>query len=763
MTSWIQVLPGGGTVEVNPYYQSPVENATVVTPPEDAAVGARYLLVNTPSSATAFTGYQYHIAVRTPLGWDFVAPLEGMQIYDKSLDKTWTYSLPGYWILGSTSAPSFSSLSGVPTDNVALAAALNAKSATGHVHTGVYATVAHDHAADYAALGHDHDSDYSDIAHNHNADYATVGHTHSDATVSASGFMSAADKTKLDSLETYGATTHAGYALSTNQTITTGTSAAVTFDTEIVDPEEAFSISSSQVVLRIGKAYLVNWTLSGYGDTANTKSKVSVALQQGPTSWTTVANSTVTFQTPDSANADNQVFTQSGYGILTTTSGDDRNIRLYVTPEASWGGIVIDKDKSRIDVIELTAWGGGGGGAGVWGFITGDIANQADLAAAYAALAHSHADATTSVAGFLSATDKTKLDGIEPAAEANPTGEEIANALDTYLGGSSWRTGSGGGGDLLQASYYNAAQSSQIAAGSTGNFNFDTAGYTRSGVSYTLSGGELTINDTGTFYFLAQAAVVSDTANTKAIVTTTLQTDNSGTWAAMNGATAVLPVMHTTATTAYQISHITVFGTATFAASGKKVRILLAPLSGWAPIKTALGGWIQIWKQSTGSGGGDGTPGGTDRTVQFNNAGTFGGAAGVSVRSPTVGIPGYTNHLLHANTYTCGYFQDTVASGGSFWCDSAHDMAYELTLNGSTTLKGSSINVANNNELSALKVYLKNNTVSALQVAVDVSSGQFNEVINLTNPFSIAANSTRVVYLVARKNNSGVLTRSVEG
>lgn len=761
--SWIQVLPGVGTVEVNPYYQAPVENATEVAPPETTEVGSRYLLVNTPLGGTAFAGYQHHIAVRTPLGWDFVTPLEGAQVYDKSLDKTWTYSLPGYWALGSASASSFASLSGVPTDNVALAAALNGKSATSHVHTELYAAVNHKHDADYAAIGHDHDSDYADIAHTHSGVYATAGHTHSDATVSTSGFMSAADKTKLDGLETYGATTHAGYALSANQTITTGTSAAVAFDTEVVDPEGAFSVSSSQVVLRIGKAYLVNWTISGYGDTANTKSKVSVALQQGPTSWTTVPNSTITFQTPDSANADNQVFTQSGYGVLTTTSGDDRNIRLYVTGEASWGGIVINKDKSRIDVIELTAWGGGGG-SGVWGYITGDIVNQADLAAAYAALSHAHSVATTSVDGFMSATDKTKLDGVEAAAEANPTGEEIANALDTYLGGSSWRTGGGGGsGDLLQASYYNAAQSAQIAAGSSANFNFDTVGHARSGVSYTLSGGEITINDTGTFYFFALAAVVSDTASTKAIVTTALQTDNSGSWAAMPGATAVLPDMNITATTAYQISYLPVFGTATFATSGKKVRILLSPVSGWAPIKTALGGWIQIWKQSTTSGGGGGTPGGTDRTVQFNNASSFGGAAGVLVRSPAVGIPGYSNHLLHANTYTCGYFQDTVASGGSFWCDSYHDMAYELTLNGSATLKGAGIKVANNNEMAATKVYLKNNTTAPIQIAIDVSSGQFNEVINITNPFSIAANGTQIVYLVARKNNSGVLTRTVEG
>lgn len=602
--SWIQVLPGGETVEVNPYYQSPVENSTLIAPPEDASIGNRYLLINAPTAGTAFAGYQYHIATRTPLGWDFTVPLEGMRVYDKALDKEWTYSVPGYWALSASSGATFGALLGLPSDNVALAAELNGKASTSHTHTGVYSASDHTHADLYSALGHTHADTYAALGHAHPDEHATVDHTHPVVTTSANGFMTSEDKIKLDGLEAYGATTHAGYALSTNQTITTGTSAAVALDTEILDPEAAFSLSSNAIVLRLGKAYLVNWTLSGYGDTANTKSKVAVALQQGPTSWTTVANSATVFQTPDSANADNQVFTHSGYGVVTTTSGDDRNLRLYVTTEASWGGIVIDKDKSRIDVIELTAWGGGGG-AGVWGFITGTIANQADLVAAFSAIGHTHSDATGSVAGFLSAADKTKLDGIEASADVNQTAEQIADALDTYLGSSDWRTGGAGGsgGDTLQAAYYNSTQSSQIAAGSTGTFNFDLASYLRSGNTYTVSNGEITITDTGTFNFLAQAAVVSDTANTKSIATVTLETDNSGSFATLPGGAAVVSVYNSTTTTGYQISHITVFGSITFATSGKKVRVRVSPSVGWAPVKTALGGWIKIWKEGSDGGG----------------------------------------------------------------------------------------------------------------------------------------------------------------
>ena len=54
--------------------------------------------------------------------------------------------------------------------------------------------------AAYSAIGHDHDLDYSDINHGHAGVYSPVGHGHSDATTGASGFMSGADKTRLDGM-----------------------------------------------------------------------------------------------------------------------------------------------------------------------------------------------------------------------------------------------------------------------------------------------------------------------------------------------------------------------------------------------------------------------------------------------------------------------------------------------------------------------------------------------------------------------------------
>jgi hypothetical protein len=48
-------------------------------------------------------------------------------------------------------------------------------------------------------------------------------------------------------------------------------------------------------------------------------------------------------------------------------------------------------------------------------------------------------------------------------------------------------------------------------------------------------------------------------------------------------------------------------------------------------------------------------------------------------------------------------------------------------------------------------------------VAVDTGDGHFTEIIGLSNPFSIDANSTKIVYLTARKDASGAMRKAVEG
>lgn len=59
---------------------------------------------------------------------------------------------------------------------------------------------------------------------------------------------------------------------------------------------------------------------------------------------------------------------------------------------------------------------------------------------------HGHTAATATTAGYLSAADKAKLDGIEAKATADQTGAEIVAAVNAELGGTLWQQGGGSGG-----------------------------------------------------------------------------------------------------------------------------------------------------------------------------------------------------------------------------------------------------------------------------------------------------------------------------
>jgi hypothetical protein len=130
--------------------------------------------------------------------------------------------------------------------------------------------------------------------------------------------------------------------------------------------------------------------------------------------------------------------------------------------------------------------------------------------ASYAPLSHvgatgaAHGNASTSVAGFMAAADKTKLDGIEASATADQTAAEILTAIKTVDG-----AGSGLDADLLdgmQPASTNTV-STVVARDASGNF----------------SAGTVTANLSGTAS-LANKFVLTDTRN----VTTTPETLTSG-------------------------------------------------------------------------------------------------------------------------------------------------------------------------------------------------------------------------------------------
>ena len=130
---------------------------------------------------------------------------------------------------------------------------------------------------------------------------------------------------------------------------------------------------------------------------------------------------------PASAGTDGQMLVYGASGNQwvnvpegTAYSADNATLQLSGTQfSVKDGGITAAKiadgtittDKMAADVIP-----------DVSGFIT-----QTTADGRYAALSHTHTDATTDVAGFMSATDKTKLDGL--------TNYVLPEATSTTLGG----------------------------------------------------------------------------------------------------------------------------------------------------------------------------------------------------------------------------------------------------------------------------------------------------------------------------------------
>jgi hypothetical protein len=95
-----------------------------------------------------------------------------------------------------------------------------------------------------------------------------------------------------------------------------------------------------------------------------------------------------------------------------------------VPASQSTGGMFL-RDDGTWQIIS-----GGSGGSSTWGGITGTLSNQTDLQATLiskADITHGHSNVTSSVNGFMSATDKTKLDTISAGATVNASDSTLLN------------------------------------------------------------------------------------------------------------------------------------------------------------------------------------------------------------------------------------------------------------------------------------------------------------------------------------------------
>ena len=545
----------------------------------------------------------------------------------------------------------------------------------------------------------------------------------------------------------------AGYSSADSSLIDDGDWAALPINTEARDLL-TLTITNGELTLPVG-SYEIYASAYLYISTDNAQPSYQLAIATENTGvWTIVEPAAYVVQP------------------LSAGSGDDNGMRVDivvpVTLDAQTkiraqfrcvGHAVTAREDAQLIIRSSTA----GTGSGEWGQIIGVLSNQADLVAALGAKSdssHVHSDATISAAGFMSAADKTKLDGIEASADVNPSTADIAAALDTYLGSTAWRTG-GSAGMTLLASLYNNVDSSAIAAAGTGNVNFDTINYPTSSPPVSVSGGEITINDTGLMLIVGSVTGEGTTASTKIVCPATLKTNDSGSWATILPGEAWLTEAGSSAITFFQTVNSEFFGIYNFTTTGKKIKVELAPQTATSAIKTrAKQCNIRIFKISAASGGGGGgtpvtwydeaselgqqaklkfigagvnaavngsvvevtIPGtavvaGSDRQVQFNASGVTAGAAGVTVLSPT-NTRSLVNHVLCAANVELDLVLEDVAAGGTVTPNPANGAEHRIVLTGNATISAAAMGGSDlaNNRIRVVNCLVFNNTANTVTV-----------------------------------------------
>ena len=238
------------------------------------------------------------------------------------------------------------------------------------------------------------------------------GTLHTEATVSVAGFMSAADKVKLDSLvdpnfrdpkDSVRLKSVANVTLSGIQTV----DGVLTADGDRVLVDNQTTSSEDGI-------YIVNsggpWTRATDFANGSSQAGATIPVEEGASNSDTLWLMT-NDQPNDVVGTDDLVFLQIGAGTprgagagLVLNAND-----LDVVANAD-GSIVVNANDIQVGVLANDAQHGNLGGGSL------------------------HAVATTLVAGFMSAADKTKLDGIEPGAQANDTPNQEILAAQVITG-----------------------------------------------------------------------------------------------------------------------------------------------------------------------------------------------------------------------------------------------------------------------------------------------------------------------------------------
>lgn len=270
----------------------------------------------------------------------------------------------------------------------------------------------------YSAINHNHDEDYAGINHAHDSVYAGINHSHDVATSTAAGFMSAADKNKLDGISESG-----GEGMTPTEILTaikTVDGAGSGLDADKLDGNEASYFATADHNHDSAYAALTHNHNSSYAEINHTHTGFASSTHNHDADYAAIDHTHTGFASAThNHDADYAAIDHTHSDLETAIAGKADSTHTHSeyasathNHDATYAGI----DHTHSNYASAT-----------------HTHTASDVGAA--STSHTHNAATTSAAGFMSASDKSTISNLSSnyAAKSHThTASEVGAASSSH-------------------------------------------------------------------------------------------------------------------------------------------------------------------------------------------------------------------------------------------------------------------------------------------------------------------------------------------